>query len=58
MKTMNGPSIVHYLLLIGALACFFLAFLRRWENPPGISIGWLGWCFFMLDMLIFGAMKS
>lgn len=55
---MNGPSIVHYLLLIGALACFFLAFLRRWENPPGISIGWLGWCFFMLDMLIFGAMKS
>jgi len=52
---MNGPGLVHYLLLLVALVCFFFAFLRRGEAPSGVSIGWLGFCFWMLDILIFGA---
>ncbi len=54
---MNGPTIVHYLFLIAALFCFFCAFLRRWENPPGVSIGWMGACLVILDALVFGATK-
>jgi hypothetical protein len=52
---MTGPLLVHYLLLLAALVCFFLAFIRKWEapNPPGLAVGWLGLCFWMLDMLIF-----
>jgi hypothetical protein len=54
---MTGPVLVHYLLLIVALVCFFLAFLRKWEAPapPSVSVGvgWLGMCFWMLDILIF-----
>ncbi len=52
---MNGPSVVHYLLLLAALFCFFLAFLKYRE--PAVSIGWLGACLVVLDVLIFGAMK-
>ena len=56
---MNGPTLVHYLLLIVALVCFFLAFLRRWEvNPPGVSVGWLGLAFWMLDLLIFSSVPK
>jgi hypothetical protein len=54
---MNGASLIHLLFLIVALVCFFLAFLRRFEAVPGVSIGWLGFCFWMLDMIIFGAIK-
>lgn len=54
---MTGATLVHYLFLIVALVCFFMAFLRRWENPPGVSIGWLGACFVVLDLLIFSGAK-
>jgi hypothetical protein len=50
---MNGPTLVHYLFLLVALVCFFLAFVR-WKEPPAIiSIGWLGLFFWMLDVLVF-----
>jgi hypothetical protein len=51
---MNGPALVHYLLLLVALACFFAAFLRYREAGP-VSIGWLGLCFWILDTLLFAA---
>ena len=49
---MNGPMLVHYLLLLVALVCFFLAFVRYREAGP-VSIGWLGLTMWMLDVLIF-----
>ena len=53
-----GGTFVHYLLLVVALICCFLGFLRRFEaNPPAVSMGWLGLCFFILDVLIFGVPK-
>lgn len=52
---MTGPILVYYLLLLAALVCFILAFLRRWEStPPAISIGWLGMFFWILTVMIFG----
>ncbi len=51
-----GPNLVHYILLIAALLCFFGAFLRWKEgSPQAVSIGWLGWCFIVIDWLVFGA---
>lgn len=54
---MNGPILVHYLLLIVALICFFLAFVRYRESAGPVSIGWLGLALWMMDTLIFGAGK-
>lgn len=53
---MNGPILVHYVLLLAALICCFCGFLRRWEaGPPGLLFGWLGVCFYLLDLLLFTA---
>jgi hypothetical protein len=49
---MNGPVLVHYLLLLAALVCFFLGFVRYREAGP-VTIGWLGLALWMLDILIF-----
>jgi uncharacterized membrane protein len=49
---MTGPSLVHYLLLIVALICFFAGFVRYREGGP-VTIGWLGLCFWILDTLLF-----
>ena len=51
---MTGPSLVHYILMIAALICFFLAFVR-YREPGPVSVGWLGFCFWVLDLLLFTA---
>ena len=50
---MTGATLVHYLLLLVALICFFLAFVKYREGTP-VSVGWLGFTMWMLDILIFG----
>jgi hypothetical protein len=54
---MNGPNLVHLFFLFVAMVCFFLAFIRYREGGP-VSIGWLGLCLWMLDLLIFSGVKS
>jgi hypothetical protein len=45
---------VHYLLLIVALICCFLGFVKYRDGSP-VSIGWLGLAFWILDTILFGA---
>lgn len=41
---------VHSVLLILALACTFMAFIRKPDMP--VAIGWLGVFFLLLDMFL------